>query len=164
MVSYREWAPLLLANLNSLPLDYVARQKVQGQHLNWYIVEQLPVISEVQFRNLVGQRSIGDMVREEVLRLTYTAHDMAPFARDQGYGGPPLPWDEEDRLRQRARLDALFFLLYGLDSDETGYVLDQFRIVRRQEEAAFGRYRSRDLILGYLAAFRANDPEAVIAA
>jgi hypothetical protein len=164
MVSYREWAPLLLANLNSLPLDYVARQKVQGQHLNWYIVEQLPVVSEIQFRDLIGQRSVGDMVRHEVARLTYVAHDMAPFARDQGYNGPPCPWDEGDRLRRRARLDALFFLLYGLDSSEVDYVLDQFPIVRRQEEAAFGRYRSRDLILGYLAAFRANDPDAVIAA
>jgi hypothetical protein len=89
---------------------------------------------------------------------------MAPFARDQGYDGPPFPWDEEDRLRRRARLDALFFLLYGLDTNETEYVLDQFPIVRRQEEAAFGRFRSKDLILGYLAAFRANDPDAVIAA
>lgn len=164
MVAYREWAPLLLANLNSLPLDYVARQKVQGQHLNWYIVEQLPVVSEVQFRDLIGQRPIGDLVRDEVVHLTYVAHDMAPFARDQGYSGPPFAWDEEDRLRRRARLDALFFLLYGLDSDETGYVLDQFPIVRRQEEAAFGRYRSKGLILGYLAAFRSNDPDAVIAA
>ena len=58
----------------------------------------------------------------------------------------------------------MFFLLYGLDPDAASYVLDQFPIVRRQEEEAFGRYRSKDLILGYLAAFRADDPDAVIAA
>jgi hypothetical protein len=51
----------------------------------------------------------------DVLHLTYTAHEMAPFARDQGYDGPPFRWDEEDRLRRRARLDAVFFQLYGLD-------------------------------------------------
>ena len=28
-----------------------------------------------------------DLVRDHVLRLTYTAHDMAPFARDLGYDG-----------------------------------------------------------------------------
>ena len=38
-------AALLLANLNSFTFDFLARQKVQGQHLNWYILEQLPVIA-----------------------------------------------------------------------------------------------------------------------
>ena len=50
-----------------------------------------------------------------MLRLTYTAHDMAPFARDLGYDGPPFTWDEEERRHLRARLDALYFHLYGLD-------------------------------------------------
>ena len=35
----------LAANLNSMPFDYVVRQKVQGTAMNWYIVEQLPVIA-----------------------------------------------------------------------------------------------------------------------
>ena len=30
---------------NSLCVDFIARQKAQGTHLNWYIVEQLPVIA-----------------------------------------------------------------------------------------------------------------------
>ena len=144
--------------------DFCARQKVHNNHLAWYIVEQLPVVPQDRFDQRIGRRSIGEMVRGEVLALTYTAHDMAPFARDQGYNGPPFTWDEEDRLRRRTRLDALFFLLYGLDPDAVSYILDQFPIVRRQEEGAFGRYRSKDLILGYLAAFRANDPDAIIAA
>jgi hypothetical protein len=162
--SYRRWAPLLLGNLNSFALDFIARQKVQSTHLNWYIVEQLPVVPQQQLRNRVGRRPVEDMIRAEVLRLTYVAHDMAAFARDQGYEGAPFPWDKEDRLRRRARLDALFFLLYGLDTDAVSYVLDQFPIIRRHEEEALGRYRSKDLIHGYLAAFRANDPDAVIAA
>src|SRR5690606_25598530 len=35
----------LAANLNAMSYDFISRQKVQGQHLNWYIVEQLPVVS-----------------------------------------------------------------------------------------------------------------------
>ena len=42
--AYAMAASLLLANLNAISFDYVARQKVQGQHLNWYILEQLPVV------------------------------------------------------------------------------------------------------------------------
>ena len=44
MVTYRENAWLLAACLNSFALDFVGRQKVQGQHLNWFVVEQLPVL------------------------------------------------------------------------------------------------------------------------
>jgi hypothetical protein len=35
LATYRRGAPLLLANLNALPLDYIARQKVQGTNLNF---------------------------------------------------------------------------------------------------------------------------------
>ena len=45
----------LVANLNSLCIDFVARQKVQGTHLNWYIVEQLPVIASDTYARPVRQ-------------------------------------------------------------------------------------------------------------
>ena len=38
-------AVCLVGNLNAMCLDFVARQKAQGTHLNWYIVEQLPIIA-----------------------------------------------------------------------------------------------------------------------
>ena len=38
-------ASCLLANFNSFAFDFVTRQKVQGTHLSWYIVEQLPIIA-----------------------------------------------------------------------------------------------------------------------
>jgi hypothetical protein len=89
---------------------------------------------------------------------------MKAFARDQSYNGPPFAWDEEDRLRRRARLDAIFFHLYGLDRDDTDYVLSTFPIVKREEEQRYdGRFRSRDLILGYMAALSAGAPDAQVA-
>ncbi|WP_230079965.1 BREX-1 system adenine-specific DNA-methyltransferase PglX [Alteripontixanthobacter maritimus] len=39
-----EQSALFIANLNTVSFDFVLRQKVQGNNLNWYIVEQLPVI------------------------------------------------------------------------------------------------------------------------
>ena len=33
-----------LANVNSLPFDYVVRQKVAGTTLNFFIVKQFPVL------------------------------------------------------------------------------------------------------------------------
>ena len=141
----------------------MARQKVQGQNLNLVILEQLPVIAPGDYDRQFGDTSARDLVRDHVLRLTYTAHDMAPFARDLGYDGPPFIWDEEERRHLRARLDALYFHLYGLTREDAGYVLDTFPIVRRQDVAAFGKYRTKEMVLAYMSALAAGDTETVVA-
>ncbi len=156
-------AACLLSSLNSFCFDYIARQKVQATHLTWYIVEQLPVIAPDDYDRLFRNKTARDLVRDHVLRLTYTAHDMAPFARDLGYDDSPFIWDEEERRHLRARLDALYFHLYGLSREDAEYVLSTFPIVQREDEAAFGKYRTRDLILAYMNALNAGDTESVVA-
>jgi hypothetical protein len=161
--SYRQAAPLLLANLNSLVLDFIGRMKIQWTNLNAYILEQLPILPLTAFGQSVGSTTAEAIIRDHVLRLTYTAHDLDAFARDQGYAGAPFRWDAEERLHLRARLDALFFLLYGLNRDAAGYILGTFPIVAENEVARWGRFRSRDLILGYMAALAAGDTTSRIA-
>ena len=104
----------LAANLNTFGLDFVARQKIQGANFNLFIIEQLPVIAPGDYDQKFGDTTAREIVRDHVLRLTYTAYDMRPFARDLGYDGEPFRWDEEERRHLRARLDALYFHLYGL--------------------------------------------------
>ena len=152
-----------LANLNSISFDYVARQKVQGTHLTWYIVEQLPVIAPADYDRAFGPTTARALVRDHVLRLTYTAHDIAPFARDLGHDGPPFIWNEEERRHLRARLDALYFHLYGLSRDVAAYILDTFPIVRRHDETAFGHYRTKAMILAYFNALAAGDTSTDVA-
>ncbi len=163
-------AVLLLANLGAIVLDFVVRQKAHSTNLNWYIVEQLPVVPPERYGAVrFGPKTAGEIVREAVLELTYTAHDMAPFARDMGHVDeagevkPPFLWDEERRLHLRAKLDAVFFHLYGVtDRDDVRYVYSTFPIVERQEMAAHGSYRSRDLCLAYMNALAGGDPDAVV--
>ena len=155
-------AAYLLANLNSFGFDYVARQKVQGTSFTWYIVEQLPVIATDGYDRLFGEKSAGDLVRDHVLRLTFTSDDMFPFARDLGYTGLPFVWDAKERRHLRARLDALYFHLYGLSRDDAGYILDTFPIVRRRDEKVFGNYRTKNLILAYMNALAAGDTETKV--
>ncbi|MDP2761281.1 MAG: Eco57I restriction-modification methylase domain-containing protein [Sideroxyarcus sp.] len=162
--NYAQFAPLLLANLSSFAFDFVLRTKVQGQNLNWYLVEQLPLIRPEQFESSSGHQTIADFVRGEVLRLSYTAHDLAPFARDLGYDGAPFKWDEDDRRHRLARLDALFFNLYALSRDDAAYILDTFPIVREQDEKAHGRYLTKELILAYMNAVAAGDFTTVVRA
>ena len=165
---YRASAVLLSANLNATIFDFVVRQKVHSTSLNWYIVEQLPVVPPDHYESVrFGPKTAAEIVREAVLELTYTAHDMAPFARDLGYVDatgavrPPFRWDEERRLRLRAKLDAVFFHLYAVtDRDDVRYVYSTFPIVERQETNEYGRYRSRDLCLAYLNALSAGRPDA----
>ena len=162
-----EW--LLAANLNAMVFDFVARQKVQGQTLNLYIIEQLPVVSPERYATRFGSRTAEEIVREVVLELTYTAHDMAPFARDVGHVDesgeilPPFRWDDDRRLQLRAKLDALYFHIYGVtDRDDIRYIFSTFPIVEREEQAAYGTYRSRDLCLAWTNALAAGDPDAEI--
>ena len=159
---YAQLAPLLLANLSSFAFDFVLRTKVQGQNLNWYIVEQLPLIRPEQFEQVLGKTKIADFVRGEVLHLSYTAHDLASFAHDLGYDGAPFAWDEDDRRHRLARLDALFFHLYSLSRDDAAYILDTFSIVREQDEKAHGRYLTKELILAYMNAVVAGDFTTIV--
>ena len=168
-------ASLLAANFNSFAFDFVLRQKLQGQTINLFILEQLPVIAPERFTDplpaafakamrkaklMNGHHphpTVADFVLPQVLALTYTAHDMAAFARDMGYVDaagevpPPFVWDEEERRARMAALDAVFFWLYGLQGDDASYILDTFPIVREQDAKAFGRFRTRDDILAALA-------------
>ena len=157
----------MVANLNATIFDFVTRQKVQGQTLNLYIVEQLPVVPPETYEiTSFGPKITGEVVREAMLELTYTAHDMAPFARDMGYVNekgdvlPPFVWDEERRLHLRAKLDAVFFHLYGVtDRDDVRYVYSTFPIVEREETRTYGNYRSRELCLAYMNALAAGVTE-----
>lgn len=174
--SWRTTGPLLIGNLNSIPFDFVARSKVMSTSVNWFIVEQLPVVPPSGYDLPIGDTTAGAIVRDHVLRLSYTAHDLAPFARDMGWvyapgevqadGSPakpgevkpPFPWDEDQRRLLCARLDALYFILYGVtDPDDVRHVLSTFPIVRRKDVAEHGVYLTELLVLWFLRALQAGD-------
>jgi hypothetical protein len=150
----------LAACLSSFVLDYVARLKVGGTHLNYFIYKQLPVLPPEVYEQAcpwagsTPDKASGSSVVNyaawllpRVLELTYTAWDLQPFARDCGYDGPPFRWDPERRFLLRCELDAAFFHLYGISRDDAAYILDTFPIVRRKDEEKHGEYRTKRVIL-----------------
>ena len=163
-------ACFIIANLNAIVFDYVARQKVPTNNFTWYLLEQLPVVPPDRYEKVrFGPKTAAEIVREVVLELTYTAHDMAPFACDVGHVDemgevcPPFRWDEDKRLCLRAKLDALYFHLYGVtDRDDIRYIYSTFPIIEREERESWRRYRSRDLCLAWVNALAAGDTEAQI--
>jgi hypothetical protein len=168
---YSTFSPLVLGNLNAVILDYLARQKINSNHVAWFMLQQLPFAPPNAYARKFGKKSAAEIVTNDVLALTYTANDMEPFARDMGYTGKPFKWDEADRARRRARLDALYFMLYfpsGTKAEieslrETAhYIFSTFPIVEREDMDAHGRYLSRDLCLAYINALAAGDADATI--
>jgi hypothetical protein len=157
------------ANLNAFVLDFFSRQKIQNNHLTLHVLSQLPIITPDAYARAIGNTTAEAVVKDHVLRLTYTANDMAPFARDIGYDGAPFPWDEDERRQLRARLDALYFHLYGItDEADIRYILSTFPIIERKDRAAWGGvYLTAELIIWYFRALAAGDttstaPEAVL--
>lgn len=120
---------VLLGNLNSLVLDYAARQKVGGLSLKYFSMKQLPLLPPDTYRQCAPWDAGTELARwvgSRVLELTYTSFDLMDFARDLGHAGPPLRWDQKRRHLLRAELDAAFFHLYGMARNEVEYVLGTF--------------------------------------
>jgi hypothetical protein len=141
----------LLANLNAIPLDYCTKQKFGGISLNFFIVEQLPIIPPDTYEKLCSwERSttLEAWISERVLKLTCTAEDMLPLAEACGftggsfqseYGGRLNKWDEAERAELMAELDAAFFHLYGIGRDDVEYILSTFKGIHDQRTSLPGR-------------------------
>ena len=144
-------AALLSANLNSIVFDFVTRVKVPGASFGHWIWKQLPALHLDQYVStpIAWHDQAGSELwfLSRCLELTFTAWDLRPFARDCGYNGPPFRWDEDRRFLLRSELDAALFHIYGIARQDADYIMDAFPIVRRKDEATYGDYRSKRVIL-----------------
>ncbi|MHB1887248.1 MAG: Eco57I restriction-modification methylase domain-containing protein, partial [Acidimicrobiales bacterium] len=141
---------LLHATWSSLACDYIARQKLSGTGMTYFILKQIALPHPETFATAAGWKpavSLAEWIRPYVLELSYTSHRLAAYAQDLGDDGPPFRWDPERRARLRAELDAAFMHIYGLSREETEHVLDSFFVVRKYEERDLGEFRTRRLVL-----------------
>jgi hypothetical protein len=141
----------LLSNLNSLCLDYVARQKVGGVHLNFFIVNQLPIFPPDRYEQQCPwdpKQTLERWISERVLKLTCTANDLIPFAKSAGLAPPVHKWQPPERAKLTAELDAAFFLLYGLTRGEVEHVLGSFSGMKADEQSTLGVMSQPRLLLG----------------
>nr|MBP7949713.1 hypothetical protein [Verrucomicrobiales bacterium] len=152
--------------LSSITLDYAARFKVGGTHLNFFIYQQLPILPPAFYT-----AARLDFIVPRVLELTYTSHALRPFyeevmadwqsASSSSFILQPSPfaWNEERRALLRSELDAFYARAYGLDRDELRYLLDPaavkgpaypsetFRVLKEKELSHHGEYRTQRLVL-----------------
>ncbi|MER8565941.1 N-6 DNA methylase [Mesorhizobium sp. M0924] len=143
-----------VGSTSSLVCDFCVRSKVNGANINFFLVEQFPILPP----SFYAEADLSFIV-PRVLELTYTSLSIKPFSRDLGYDGPPFAWDEGRRALLRAELDAFYARAYGLTRDELRYILDPadvkapdyptetFRVLKNNEIREFGEYRTRRLVL-----------------
>ncbi|PYV74934.1 MAG: restriction endonuclease [Acidobacteria bacterium] len=144
----------LLANLCTLTLDYVARQKVGGIALKYFTMKQLPLLAPTEYKP-----EDLEFIVPRVLELSYTANDMRSLGQDLEYEGSPFVWNEDKRHHIRAELDGYYAHLYRLTREELRYILDPknvfgsdypsetFRILKERDERKFAEYRTQRLVL-----------------
>lgn len=147
----------LVASLSSLTCDFFAYHKVGGTHLIFFFCQQLVVLPP----SVHGQ-SVVDFLIPCLLKLIYTSHAMATFARNLGCEGPPVGWDEDHCINLCAEFDAFYARAYSLPRDEFRYVLgpvsakgasyhsETFRILKTNKIRKYGEYHTERLVLSAL--------------
>ncbi len=171
-----EIACLLLGNFNCFALDYILRNKISGINLSFYFIKQLPIIPPVNYsaemRNFVLSRVLElsytawDLYRfgmdlgydgppfrwDEYRRFLLHCELDAAFFHLYLPATPDRRWrpariaegamrDESDE--ELAELEKHF----PMPRHAVDYILDTFPIVRRRDEAEYGEYRTKRVIL-----------------
>lgn len=122
---------LVLGLLNSLPFDHLIRTKVDSHIVQYKFLEsQMPRLTD------------GDdwfhYISERAARLNCYGEAFAEMR--ERLGGIEAATEEGERRRLQAEIDAAAFHAYGLDREDTAFVLDDFHRVenpRLMDEAYF---------------------------
>jgi hypothetical protein len=121
---------LLTAAMSSFTFDFVARQKVGGTNLNFFLMQQFAVPLP------------GTVVSGLTLPKPFPSWIATAVDRLNAWSTTP-----ETRAILRAELDALMFHLYGVARPDVGYIMETVPIAKRKDEDRHGEYRTKRLIL-----------------
>lgn len=147
-----------IANADSLIVDYCAKFKIGGNHMNMFVTKQLPILPPSAYHE-----AALSFIVPRVMALTYTATDMTEWAKalwkdsslkmrlkmlqlnnkenegitDENFVDrefsesflPPYIFDDAKRAVLRAELDAYYARLYGLTRTELQYILDPHSVM-----------------------------------
>jgi len=120
----------LEAILASYAFDFVLRQKIGGTNASFFLIEQLP---------LPGPDALATPPDWEtsISWSEWLSRRSVRLRRE--FGGL--------RTKLRAELDAATFSLYGVEHGDIDYIMETFLIVKRRDEATYGEYRTKRMVL-----------------
>ena len=137
---------ILAGQYNSFAFDYVLRQFLSQPSIPQGTFEQIPTLTRE--RIAAHDHLLGSAMRWVVVRvgaLLCTGAELVHFAQDLRISS--RAWDPTERERLRTELDAAYFHFFGVERDDVVYIMETFPIVKRKDEATYGEYRTKRLIL-----------------
>lgn len=143
-------APSFVSVASSFLADYAMRQRTPKGGMSFFIVKQLAIPQPADFDEVAAwdnNRSLGEWFKPRAVELTHTAWQTSDFARETGYNETPFRWIPERRFELQCEIDSAVFHLYGVAREDVEHVMDSFRLVRDSDQALYGHYRTKALIV-----------------
>jgi hypothetical protein len=131
---------LFLSMFNSVPYDYLLRQKFYGANFTKSMLLQTFVVSRAAVMPYEAQ------LLDAVAALTNTSESVKGFCEILGRPHTSEN-DAKERIELRASIDALYFDLFGFGPDEVNYVFDTFPIWRDKSTDVWGHFYEKERTL-----------------
>jgi hypothetical protein len=142
-VSYAAFA----AYMNSLLVEFLLRQKMQGLHVTYFLIKQLPAPTPSTLRRPCPWDTscgIDTWLSHRVAELSCTSWTLENLAGDLVGTRCAYRWDEERRLVLRAEIDAAIFHLFQLSEGDVQFIIGTLEKVARKDERMWGRTRTEE--------------------
>jgi hypothetical protein len=138
---------------NSFVFDFSLQQSTSSAAISFYILKQLPMPSpgKIKERTLVIEGKEVDLLDffiEQGLYLNWTSKKLDSLGESFDFDGPVV-WDENERRKRKAMIDAVVARLYELDKSDFEFVINTFDILKGQEIEQYGSFNIRDMCLEY---------------
>jgi hypothetical protein len=140
---------LFLSLFNSVPYDYLLRQKFYGANFTKSILLQTFVVTRAAVTPYEAK------LLDAVAALTNTSESVQGFCRLLGRDHLCAS-DTKERIELRAWIDALYFDLFGFSADEADYVFDTFPIWRDKSTETWGSFYEKERTLAIFAKLKSE--------
>ena len=128
---------LFLSLFNSVPYDYLLRQKFYGANLTKSMLMQSFVVDKKSVMPYASN------LLDAVASLTNTSDSVKGFCEAIKRSDLSVS-DQKERLDIRAWIDALYFHLFGFEANEIDYVFETFKIWKNKSTETWGCFLEKD--------------------
>jgi hypothetical protein len=135
---------LFLSLFNSVPYDYLLRQKFYGANFTKSLLLQSFVVSRSELAKYEAR------LLDAVSSLTNTSNSVKVFCDLIGRGQFCAKTSGE-RLELHAWIDALYFNLFGFSAEEVEYVFETFPIWRQKSTEKWGKFLEKERVISIFA-------------
>ncbi len=121
---FSEYAYLILGVINSLTYDYTLRNRLGGLNLNYFIIEETPLLNPKMMDNKFFRRLLLALNCSSVLfSEVWLAHGSVSTEFRNSHWKSLWAVTPHERLRLRCILDAVIAELYGLSFEDFAWIL-----------------------------------------